>query len=812
MKISDVVRLLKKHFLLLILVPAILGTLVAYMITDVYTSSTTLYTGMTSGTNVQVDQSFNLYTSNASFDNLMNIIQSRETTREVALRLLAIHLMMDRSDPKYISTKSLTELKKMVPAKVRGLVVRKLTTVKNLRLVTSVPDPEDTSFSFSNDKGRVFILPASIDADNYRQTVKNLAAYMSKDDTNFIYRLLNGGNPHYSIKAISSVDVKRINSSDLIEMTYNSDDPGICQQTLQLLTGICMKNYIDIKESRTDKVVQYYEIKVRQAADRLSNAEDELMRFNEVHKVVNFEDQSRSAAGAQGALSTELQNRRIKLAGSAAALKQVEDKLLSQKKVQQKSGDLIQKRNELADINARLSTAEITGAGDSTIVQSLKSRSAQLKDQIGDAVSELYSSGATIEGVPASSLLDVYNQNVKDFEENKTAISMLQSRLTSSENSFSSYAPAGIELKRIQREITVAEQEYLELLHGLNATRLKVQDVALSSNIRAVDPPYFPVSPDAKKKMVMITLAVVFGLLLVLSLIFMLEYFDATLRNPEKAARILKLEPVGVFPKLKEQKKAVALPFITNRLLEMIIQQIELFPKGMKNYDQPKTILFFSMVDKEGKTTLVGNIARKLKEQGKKVVVINFSSDSMIEARMTRESPKGKGQSIELPVFNHSSSVMPEMMLAEVVPGESERPEEISTIGIPGSNNNIEEHFIYQVDESYYSITHYQELLEKNNFDPSFVPDYILIELPPVLYHPYPAGLVESSDVSVMVCRANRSWTQADKGALNTFMKIAHHDPLFLLNGVESQVVRSALGNISRKTRKVRRKMKKAAV
>ena len=50
----------------------------------------------------------------------------------------------------------------------------------------------------------------------------------------------------------------------------------------------------------------------------------------------------------------------------------------------------------------------------------------------------------------------------------------------------------GSTLKRIDREISVAEQEYLELLKGLNLAKLKVQDVELSSNIKAVDPPYYP--------------------------------------------------------------------------------------------------------------------------------------------------------------------------------------------------------------------------------------------------------------------------------------------------------------------------------
>jgi hypothetical protein len=122
---------------------------------------------------------------------------------------------------------------------------------------------------------------------------------------------------------------------------------------------------------------------------------------------------------------------------------------------------------------------------------------------------------------------------------------------------------------------------------------------------------------------------------------------------------------------------------------------------------------------------------------------------------------------------------------------------------------NAEEHVIYHVDESYYSIRNSEDLLVRSEFNRTFVPDYILIELPPLLYFPYPAGLVSSSDLSIMVCRSNRSWSEADKGALSTFMKRTRHNPLFLLNGVEMNVVKSAIGEIPEKQSWIRRTMKK---
>lgn len=102
-----------------------MGLAAIFLIKDTYTSKSTLYTGLTSGTNVQLDQSFNLFTSNAGFDNLINVFQSRETSEEVAIRLLAMHLMLDRPNPKYITEKSFLSLVSSTPATIRKLVVKK---------------------------------------------------------------------------------------------------------------------------------------------------------------------------------------------------------------------------------------------------------------------------------------------------------------------------------------------------------------------------------------------------------------------------------------------------------------------------------------------------------------------------------------------------------------------------------------------------------------------------------------------------------------------------------------------------------------
>lgn len=123
MKIVELIRLLRKHIVLLLITPLIMAALVIYLTRKpvlIYSSQTTLYTGIASGTSVDIEKSLSFFATNTAFDNLINVIKSRETQQEVAIRLLAIHLMLDDYNPKFISKQSFASLKSITPGYVQN--------------------------------------------------------------------------------------------------------------------------------------------------------------------------------------------------------------------------------------------------------------------------------------------------------------------------------------------------------------------------------------------------------------------------------------------------------------------------------------------------------------------------------------------------------------------------------------------------------------------------------------------------------------------------------------------------------------------
>jgi len=824
MNIIDLIRMLRNNLVLLIIVPLILAVMVAYMTRKPdlkFSSETTLYTGIATGSSVDLQKAVNSLISNTAFDNLINVIKSRATQQEVAIRLLAQHLMLQKPDRRYILTSSFEELKRITPQYIKNLVVidssvsRSTIPVKSEIITGNSADSTlgNETFSFRSvaDSTRPIWLPPSINMEAFEQTVNNLTDYMHSSDTNFVYKLLNYTNPHYSIKAISSVKVQRIGFSDLVRLSYEANDPGICQQTLALFTDACIGNYRIIKENRSDVVVKYFEFQLKLAAERLNNAEDKLLKFNLDNNIINYYEQSKAVAGVKEQLDLDFNDQKVKLAGVQASIIRLEEKLENQEQIQLKSASVIELRDQLGALSYSIAYTESRDTLDEKGIKSLaelKTRAEKIQEEIAAAVGELYKFGNTTDGLPMNSILNDWISNVIAAENLKAGLIVMADKIKDFQKQYGIYAPAGANLKRIEREISVSEQEYLELLHELNQARLKMQDNELSSNIKTIDPPYFPLSPMPNNQKLLIMVGAIAGFIIVLFAVLFLEYFDETLKNPGKASRQLKLQTLGIFPKILFDTQGTNFIFIANRLLEITIQNTEPIFKSGKVDKVPKILVFYSCLRGEGKSVIIGNLAQKLKKQGKRILVLDYSPESLVEKE---RSQIGFIDNTSTAKTEPAPSKKPGKSIVRLLLGYPDTRVDIDSpfLEKPSTYLGSDEYFIYEVNEQFQSVKSYKDILPQNGKELNNVPDFVFIELPPILTCPNPASLLYEADIPVLVCRSNRNWTEADQLALGVLKKLSDKEIQLILNGVQLQVVESVLGDLPKKRSRIRRILKK---
>src|SRR5690554_1083315 len=117
MSLKQLLGLLLKHKVWVLTIPLTVAVLVYFLtmgLSRQYESKAMVFTnptsnqGGTEGGVIRVD----FYTSNNLFDNLTLLMKSRETLTAASLKLLSLHLSLDKSDPEIILEKSYRELGK----------------------------------------------------------------------------------------------------------------------------------------------------------------------------------------------------------------------------------------------------------------------------------------------------------------------------------------------------------------------------------------------------------------------------------------------------------------------------------------------------------------------------------------------------------------------------------------------------------------------------------------------------------------------------------------------------------------------------
>lgn len=707
------------------MVPVVLSTTVFMLTrneTKTYTSGTTIYTGFASGYTIEGNNKADFFNTAMAFDNLLNITKARETREMVAIKLIARHLMLEQPDIRYIAPKSFVEFQ----------------TLFAPQLKERLKDP-----------------------NSYENTVNNIIEFKESSDTNDLFNLLNSDHKYYSIAAISTAKIRREGNSDLISAEYTSEDQSICKNTLEILTEVFISKYKSIREDQTSTVVNYFEDRLNKAFKRLAKAEDALLDFRTKNSIINYYEQTRFISSEKEKLDKDYNDEKITLAAAQASMNSINKKLNAREKMILNSQAVMQKRNELAGISSNIAMKEIknpdsiaTSYKDVGEIRQLKNRASSIKRELQQLVSDLYGSTNSTNGLPVQGLLERWINSAIVIDESQAKLKVLENRQKDFEKIYKTMAPLGAEIKKIEREIEVSEQEYLSLLRSLNQSKLKQQNVELSSDLKIIDSPFYPTKTKASARMIMVIVSGFGGFVFTLGIVVAMEFLDSTLKYPSRAEEQTDLSLAGAFPKLGSGGAGVDMNYINHRLVEQIVQEIKLGARSLDLAEGPCFVVFFSNRRGEGKTLLMQMITRMLRSLGYKVARVSPAGDDSIPA------------------------------------------------------NDAVHHITYPIDKDFYEFKKVDRLFRHSDFKTADF-DFVFTEMPPLLHYQYPIALIEKVHLSYLIVRSNRKWNRADETSLNTYRQIVSHKPRVIINGVKIETLESIIGEIPKKRSWLRKTIKR---
>jgi uncharacterized protein involved in exopolysaccharide biosynthesis len=670
-------QVLRKHTIMLTATPLFMALLVMLLLwhkKPEYSSTAIINTGFASGVSLESlsGGGTDYLAINSSFDNLINIIKSRATREEVAIRLLASHLQMQQGDPRQISPDHFQRLVKSVPAEVKKLVS---------------PDSE--------------------------RTVANLFALKNSSQNNFILNLLYHTPSHYSLATLERIQAQRLAVSDLLEIRYTTDDPGISRQTLSILLQVLIQNYRATKASSSNDVVAYFVEQLSQSAQRLRDSEERYAQFNKSHRIINYYEETKSIAIHKDNINLTLQEDKMKNAAAEATLRHLEKVLPRADVAMLQSQTIIAKRNQVADLTAQIAAIQVT---DSTLQRQrelidLHARSTQLKSELQKDLVELQTSGRSVDNLPTQPLLDRWLENAILADESRARLTVMQEYKREFDKYYDTFSPLGSLIKRQEREIGVLEQEYLELLHSLTLAKLKQQNIEIANQLRILDEPGFPQEPEPEHAKKLLLLSLFSGFLLAAGFIVLADYFSTAVKNPERAQRMTGLTVAGVMPyENQAQKSGTAQPLL-QQSISFLIQQIEFKRRAMQLAPgQPFVLLVFS-TEEDATDLPARSMAQALRDAGRRTISLCYRATAHTLTWVDRETA----------CYSEKTSF------------------ETTLEGLKEPGNARQE---------------------------SPDADYILIEVPAIKARKPPLALFDRSHYALLICRADRPWNRGDDVAL----------------------------------------------
>ena len=518
-----IVRFLYKIRWYLIILPMI-GIIVTWFSTRdmerIYDTNTTIYTGMITGYNLEGTGSGSSSNSQTNITNLMLIITTDNTIHEVSLRLFGRCMMYGNpnKDNNYISAEHFRQLNATVPPEVKAL----------------------------------------INHNNEDQTYANLKAYEKPSQNNYLFGLLNY-HPYFGIDNITArLKVLQLDRSDIIDIGYSANDAGVAYNTLDILNKVFARQYQQLRFGETNNVIRFFEKEVARLYKILSNAEDDLIRYNISKKIINYEEQTKALTGLEAQQQNFRNDQLMNYTTSKALLDYLERQLGNRAQVIRSNREFTNQVRDISRIQSRISNLRLMssegGAQNNESQEELAKAQRDLQKATG-RVTQLTkdieaSTFSTETGVKANEMLSRWLEQLLLLEKTKAEMTATDIMKNNLDNQYLFYAPIGATIDRKARHIGFIEGNYMEMLKALNSARMRQQNLRMStSSLRVLNPPMFPLNAQPTNRIMILLGAFMLTFMFTALWFFIIEMLDRTLRDRMRSERITQIPVMGCFPK-----------------------------------------------------------------------------------------------------------------------------------------------------------------------------------------------------------------------------------------------------------------------
>jgi succinoglycan biosynthesis transport protein ExoP len=426
------------------------------------------------------------------------------------------------------------------------------------------------------------------------------------------------------------LDIERDGESDFITVSYTSENPQLSAFVVNTLVKEFLDYYtVNVKQNESN-AINFLSNLLTEKRNALNEKKDELQQYKIKNGILNLDDQSKDIYAQILTYTDKKIEAQRTISSYDGAVKAIDerfdpkDRKYIESTISQYNQGITNTEDQLRTLNDQY----VHSGFNPTYKPTIDSLQKQLTAQINNS-SDKYITNPLVnkDNLVAKKLELEVSRDLARY-----SVQAIDKELADLNAKFSRLVPFDATVKTYESDITIASQEYLDVLNKYNSINLQSN---FSIKLMQVE----PATPDVaepSKKMLLIALSGIISLVLCLLVLFVLFYLDDNVNEPADLVNRTQLPLLGSLnmilgpmPDLKTlwdvEHRHKMQHF--KELLRSIRFEIDQELKG------DKILAITSLGSGEGKTLLATSLAYSYAAINKKVLLIdgNFHNPSISE-------------------------------------------------------------------------------------------------------------------------------------------------------------------------------------
>ncbi|MEM9388899.1 MAG: Wzz/FepE/Etk N-terminal domain-containing protein [Bacteroidota bacterium] len=432
--------------------------------------------------------------------------------------------------------------------------------------------------------------------------------------------------------------INRVSSSDYISISFFSENPFLSAYVVNTLSDEFIRYYKTINSVRSEESVEFFEERLTEKKKILDDRIEKLNRYKVSNSVINYTVESEKKIALINQYELKREDELQRISDLELSVNDMNDKIkaaggdLGSNAIAQANQRILNIQNKINDLE------KVNGAleeEDPELTSTIDKLRLQLNTEM-NRVNEMQKNDV-------DELTEQRDNYLLELEKARKSLLAVNGTLSELRASISSFAGKEAELSKLERDVTIATEEYKSVQGKLNSARNESLVAAGTLNKIIQGEPAD--KPESSKKFMLVALAVMASFSLCLISIVLVDYMDQSIRVPSRLERFSGLTNIGSLNKVNMNKLDLHKLFSDNDtkgefdIFKQLVRKLryEIQDSGSRLF------LITSTRPGVGKTFFIVSMAYSLSLIDKRVLIVdtNFKHNSL-----TKLLAKNNGQKL----------------------------------------------------------------------------------------------------------------------------------------------------------------------